>query len=184
MLDWIEAHWMLAAALAVAVLLVAVLVFARRSRPAAPRAYTDVLSEGAATARRNAALIDAPSAAARVATPITPPPAAGVMAGVAEIVAHAAEAEVESAATQSAAPAAADDLTRIKGIGPKLNALLTSLGITRYAQIAAWGEDDLARIDAQLGSFAGRPRRDNWVEQARLLAGGDQAAYEAQFGRL
>ena len=40
------------------------------------------------------------------------------------------------------------------------------------------------RIDDQLGRFKGRIRRDDWVEQAKLLSGGDTAAYEARFGKL
>ena len=84
------------------------------------------------------------------------------------------------------APAAspADDLTRMKGVGPKVAALLQGLGVTRFDQIAAWSDDDIARIDAHLGAFRGRAVRDRWVEQARLLAAGDTAAYEAAFGRL
>ncbi len=78
----------------------------------------------------------------------------------------------------------ADDLTRLKGVGPKLAALLGTLGVTRLDQIASWTEADIAAIDAHLGSFAGRAQRDRWVEQAALLAGGDRVAYEAQFGKL
>ncbi|MFD2780706.1 hypothetical protein ACFS32_05735 [Novosphingobium pokkalii] len=83
-----------------------------------------------------------------------------------------------------ATDAGGDDLTRIKGLGPKLKTLLASLGVTRFDQIAGWSEEDVARIDAQLGAFAGRPTRDNWVEQAKLLSSGDTAAYEDKFGRL
>lgn len=176
MIAWIEANWIVAGVIALAVVLVAWLVFGRSKAAPARREYNDVLSEGAGPAQRNTALIDAPPAAA-----ITPVPAAGLMAGVAEVVAHAAEEEVEQAA-----PAAdpGDDLTRIKGVGPKLSALLASLGVTRFAQIAGWSEADLAAIDARLGAFAGRPVRDSWIEQARLLAGGDTAAYEEKFGKL
>lgn len=77
-----------------------------------------------------------------------------------------------------------DDLRKIKGIGPKLVTTLQALGITRYAQIAAWTDADLDALDAQLGAFAGRPRRDAWVEQARLLSSGDTADYEAKFGKI
>jgi predicted flap endonuclease-1-like 5' DNA nuclease len=177
MVDWIEANWLVSAGIVVAVLLVAWLVFGR-SKPVAQREYHDVLSEGAGPAQRNTALIDTPPAAA--ITPITPPPGAGLMAGVAEIVAHAAEEEVESVA----AIPSGDDLTRIKGLGPKISSLLHSLGVTTFAQIASWGAEDIAAIDAKLGAFAGRAVRDNWVEQARLLAGGDTGAYEAKFGKL
>lgn len=79
---------------------------------------------------------------------------------------------------------AVDDLRRIKGLGPKMMTLLHSLGVTTYAQIAAWTDADLDELDGKLGAFAGRPRRDNWVEQARLLSSGETGAYEAKFGKL
>ena len=78
----------------------------------------------------------------------------------------------------------ADDLTRIKGLGPKLAGLLRGLGIARFDQIAGWSEADVARIDAQLGAFEGRIARDNWIEQARYLAAGDVAGFEARFGKV
>lgn len=168
-------------ALAASVLLVAFVVWwvwGRAKPTPQKREYQDVLSEGAEKAARNTALIDAPSAA----TLVTPAPVVGTMAGVGEVVAAAATEEAVEAAL--AQPAVGDDLGRIKGVGPKLKALLGSLGVTSYAQIAAWTEEDIARIDAQLGSFAGRATRDNWVEQARLLASGDTAAYEAKFGKV
>lgn len=117
------------------------------------------------------------------------------MAGIGEIVAVAAQDEVEASAepqSSEVAPSAksvgpvgdGDDLSRIKGVGPKLVVLLNSLGIDRYEQIAAWSDEDIDRIDGQLGAFAGRPRRDSWVEQAKLLSSGDTGAYEARFGKL
>lgn len=77
-----------------------------------------------------------------------------------------------------------DDLLKLKGVGPKLGALLTELGVTRYAQIAGWSEDDIAAIDAKLGNFKGRPVRDQWIDQARYLAAGDIAGFEAKYGKL
>ena len=65
---------------------------------------------------------------------------------------------------------AADDLTLIDGIGPKLQSLLNDKGITRFDQIAALGPDEVASLDADLGSFRGRVSRDDWVAQARSLA--------------
>ena len=125
----------------------------------------------AGAAQRNQALIDAPPAKAAVSVP---PPTPEGLAGVGEAVAVAAQP----------APSGADDLTRIKGVGPKVEKLLHGLGVTRFAQIAAWDEAEVDRIDAQLGSFAGRIRRDDWRAQAALLAGGGTAAYEAKFGKL
>lgn len=77
-----------------------------------------------------------------------------------------------------------DELTLMKGVGPKLAARLGELGITRFDQIAAWSGDDLARVDAALGAFKGRPARDRWVEQAGYLAAGDRAGFEAMFGKI
>lgn len=178
MLEMIEANQIVLAGIVLLIAFVAWWLWGRSKPAPTRREYTDVLSEGAAPAERNSALIAAPSAAALV----TPPPGVGTMAGIGEIVAHAAAEEVAVAAAV-AAPSG-DDLGRIKGVGPKLKALLASLGVTSYAQIAAWDDADIAGIDAQLGSFAGRATRDNWVEQARLLASGDAAAYEAKFGKI
>jgi predicted flap endonuclease-1-like 5' DNA nuclease len=184
MLQSLESNQILLAGIVLVVAFVVWWVWGRSKPTPSKREYTDVLSEGAAPAARNNALIDAPSAAALV----TPPPGVGTMAGVGEVVAAAAAEEIiEAAPAPAPAPvseAAGDDLGRIKGVGPKLKALLASLGVTSYAQIAAWTDEDIAKIDAQLGTFAGRARRDNWVEQARLLASGDTAAYEAKFGKV
>ena len=77
-----------------------------------------------------------------------------------------------------------DTLTELKGLGPKAASLLADLGVTRFEQIASWNEADIAAIDAKMGAFKGRITRDRWVEQARLLAKGDTAAFEAEFGAL
>lgn len=131
----------------------------------------DVLDEGAAPAARNQALIDAPPAKAASTPPIAPEP----------------EPEPEPipapAPTPTPAPSGADDLTRIKGLGPKIANLLKDQGITSYAQIAQWSDADIERIDAGLGRFAGRITRDQWVVQAKLLAAGDEAGFTAKFGQ-
>lgn len=90
-------------------------------------------------------------------------------------------------ATPPAAPAPtgpAGDITQLKGLGPKLAATLADLGITRVEQIAAMSPAELEALDARLGAFRGRPARDRWAEQARLLVAGDKAGYEAEFGKL
>jgi predicted flap endonuclease-1-like 5' DNA nuclease len=78
----------------------------------------------------------------------------------------------------------ADDLMRIKGIGPKLSARLAELGVFHYSQIAGWTAEQMAAVDAQLGTFQGRPERDQWQSQAGLLASGDVKAYERVHGKL
>lgn len=81
-------------------------------------------------------------------------------------------------------PGPGDTLTLLKGLGPKAASRLAELGVTRFEQIATWDEGDVAAIDAQMGAFKGRIMRDRWVDQARLLASGDQDAFEAQYGKL
>lgn len=70
-----------------------------------------------------------------------------------------------------AAPAEADDLTAIKGVGPKLAAKLNELGVYRLEQIAGFDGSDLAWIDRNLGGVRGRAMRGDWAGQARSLLG-------------
>ena len=185
----IAANWLVFGAVLLLALLVAVWILRRRPTTRIRAETPDVLTPGAAPAQRNTALVDAPPAAAFAAPPVTPPPATVGLAGLGEVVSAAAAEELAQASPSTAADptttgADADDLSRIKGVGPKLVALLGSLGITRYDQIAAWTEADIARIDTQLGPFQGRILRDDWVGQCRYLAAGDVAGFEGRFGKV
>ncbi|ODT67307.1 MAG: hypothetical protein ABS75_24035 [Pelagibacterium sp. SCN 63-23] len=64
---------------------------------------------------------------------------------------------------------APDDLTRIKGVGPKTEAALNDLGVYHFDQIAAWHAQNLDWLDGRV-AIKGRIRREQWVEQAVLLA--------------
>ncbi|CAM4051264.1 NADH-quinone oxidoreductase subunit NuoE [Palleronia rufa] len=64
----------------------------------------------------------------------------------------------------------ADDLKRIKGVGPKLAESLHDMGIYHLDQIAAWRAEELAWVDRHLEGFKGRALRDDWVGQAKLLS--------------
>jgi predicted flap endonuclease-1-like 5' DNA nuclease len=141
----------------------------------------DVLAEGAAPAPRNQALIDAAPAAAQQADLSAYANTQAVAAAPLGTDAEAGPAITPTVVTPTTT-AAVDDLSRIKGIGPKLVALLGELGVTSYAQIATWDAAAIERIDAQLGRFAGRITRDQWVEQAKLLAAGDEAGFAGKFG--
>jgi predicted flap endonuclease-1-like 5' DNA nuclease len=81
------------------------------------------------------------------------------------------------AALEAAREGGADDLKRIKGIGPKLEKLCNRLGFYHFDQIAAWTADEVAWVDQNLEGFKGRVTRDNWVEQARLLASGGETEF-------
>lgn len=83
-----------------------------------------------------------------------------------------------------AKPVIPDNLELLKGVGPKLNGLLKSMGITSFDQVANWTATDIAEVDAKLGTFAGRIRRDNWTDQAKLLLVGDVAGFEKKYGAL
>jgi predicted flap endonuclease-1-like 5' DNA nuclease len=62
-----------------------------------------------------------------------------------------------------------DDLERIHGIGPKIDALLKAMDITSYAQIANFEPDDIAYVAAALESFPDRITRDDWMMSAAAL---------------
>ena len=71
----------------------------------------------------------------------------------------------------------ADDLKRIKGIGPKLETLCNRLGFWHFDQIASWSDEEVRWVDQHLEGFRGRVSRDEWVSQARHLAGGGETAF-------
>jgi predicted flap endonuclease-1-like 5' DNA nuclease len=77
-----------------------------------------------------------------------------------------------------------DELERLKGVGPKLAAMLNARGISRFDQIARLSDSEVDRIDAELGAFRGRMRRDRIVEQADYPARGDADGFEQKFGKL
>ncbi len=81
------------------------------------------------------------------------------------------------AALDAAREGGADDLKKIKGVGPKLEKLLNSMGFYHFDQIAAWTADEISWVDDNLEGFKGRVSRDGWVEQAKLLAGGDETEF-------
>ncbi|SMR71890.1 LSU ribosomal protein L21P [Aliiroseovarius halocynthiae] len=100
---------------------------------------------------------------------------AGSVSGAAVAAAAPAKAPAKKAAPKKAAkaeaPAGADDLKKLSGVGPALEKKLLAAGVTTFAQIAAWGEADIAEFDEKL-SFKGRIEREGWVEQAKELAKG------------
>ena len=77
-----------------------------------------------------------------------------------------------------------DDLLVLKGVGPKLAAMLNARGLIRFDQIASLSPGQVEAIDADLGAFRGRFTRDRIVEQAHYLARGDLDGYRAKFGAL
>ena len=70
-----------------------------------------------------------------------------------------------------------DNLKEIKGVGPKLEQLLHSMGFYHFDQIANWTAEEVAWVNANLQGFKGRVTRDNWVEQAKILAAGGDTEF-------
>lgn len=75
--------------------------------------------------------------------------------------------------------AGADDLKMIKGVGPKLEIMLNELGFFHFDQIAGWSASEVAWVNDNLTGFKDRVISDNWVDQARKLASGQ----ETEFGK-
>jgi predicted flap endonuclease-1-like 5' DNA nuclease len=121
------------------------------------------------------------------AAPAAPAPAPAPKAAPAPAPAPAAAAPAPAPATETAGTrptaldgprdGAADDLKRIKGIGPKLEKLCNSLGFYHFDQIANWTPAEVAWVDENLEGFKGRVSRDTWVEQARVLAAGGDTEF-------
>ena len=166
MTDLLQAYWPAIVIALVIGLVIAWYIFHASRRTRVTGTSKDVLDEGAERAQRNTALIDS----APAATPMQPTAAVPPTASAAD--------------TASTAQASGDDLTRIKGVGPKLAAILRDQGVTSFAQIAAWDDAEIDRIDATLGRFEGRIRRDDWVGQAQFLKDDDQAGFAARYGQL
>ncbi|MEL7100701.1 MAG: 50S ribosomal protein L21 [Pseudomonadota bacterium] len=80
--------------------------------------------------------------------------------------AEAPKAEPKAEAPKAEAAAGADDLKQLSGVGPALEKKLHEAGVTTFAQIAAWTEEDVAAMDEKL-SFKGRIEREGWIEQAK-----------------
>ena len=95
----------------------------------------------------------------------------------AEPAAAAAGAAKKPKALKAARGGKADNLKEIKGVGPKLEALLHSLGFFHFDQIAAWTDAELAWVDDNLEGFKGRASRDEWVAQAKVLAAGGETEF-------
>ncbi|WP_434723876.1 proton-conducting membrane transporter [Mesorhizobium sp. RIZ17] len=140
----------------------------------------------------SAALMSTPATATSAATKAVPARPAAARKPAAAKTAAAKPAAKSAAPRKAAAPAAkkaaapqaaagkADNLRRLIGIGPVNERLLKGLGVTTYAQIAAWTAADVKRIEDVL-NFDGRIAREKWIEQAKLLAAGNEAEFARQF---
>jgi|GEM_PF-7030593 len=93
----------------------------------------------------------------------------------------AAADTVEPPAAAPAEIAGGDDLTRIAGIDARLAGDLAAIGVTSYGHIAAWTAEDVRRMSAALG-LDRQICKQNWIEQAAVLAAGRATAFAAARG--
>jgi predicted flap endonuclease-1-like 5' DNA nuclease len=116
-----------------------------------------------------------------VARPVEPLPEMGGPARFG----RSSEGQARPAPSPAAPPVtvpSGQDLKRIRQIGAETEAALNKLGVHRYEAIAAWMQPDVKRISQALG-LADRINRENWIEQAQVLAKGGVTHYAMRVGR-
>lgn len=161
----------------------------------APAVGSDTPAIAAAAARaaiHNVTQHGPPSAQATGAAPPAAPPAKASGAAKpkaapksADKAPKGADTAPEAVAVEGSRPEALsaprngkpDNLKEIKGIGPKLEQLCHEMGFYHFDQIAAWSEAEVAWVDQNLEGFKGRVSRDNWIQQAKILADGGETAF-------
>lgn len=106
--------------------------------------------------------------------------AAQVEATTAEAALAETATEYEEALTElahdAADPGEPDDLKRIEGVGPKIEATLNAAGLTTFAHIA---QTSAARLAEIIADVRGNHVTDTWPEQAALAAAGEWDRLEA-----
>ncbi len=129
----------------------------RRLADLEDRLAASATQEADTTGEEATAPADEPEAAeAFEAEDTTPPTKHDAVARMAEIAAR----------TAGDGDVVEDDLKKIHGVGPKLEQLLKSMGITSFRQVARFEPEDIAVVTAALDAFPGRIERDNWMASA------------------
>lgn len=119
------------------------------------------------------------SSAALISAPVTA--ASPSLAAPAKPAAKPAKTRAaKSKTTLSVSSAGKDNLRRLIGIGPVNERRLNEHGITTFAQMAAWTAADILGVENYL-QFDGRIERERWVEQAKLLAAGNEKEFARRF---
>ena len=112
---------------------------------------------------------------------VSPKSKAPSKAGIADMAEKNAEGDGTKPATLDAPrEGGADDLKLIKGVGPKLEAMVHDMGFYHFDQIANWSAKEIAWVDQNLQGFKGRVTRDDWVAQAKELAAGEKTEFSSR----
>ena len=124
---------------------------------------TEILNSGADKSGVKAAMGAGSVSATAVAAVTDPTPKAQAAKTT-----PAKATEAKPAAAKADNAAAGGDLKKLAGVGPALEKKLIAAGVTSLAQVAAWTEADVSKIDEEL-SFKGRIDREGWIAQAKDL---------------
>jgi large subunit ribosomal protein L21 len=131
----------------------------------------DILEKGADKSGVMAAVSGAGVVAAPAAKPAAKKAAPKKAAPKADAAPKAEKPKAAPKAKAAPKSGAADDLSKISGVGPVIVKKLHAEGVTTFAQIAAWTPEDVADMDEKL-NFKGRIDRDEWLKQAAEFAKG------------
>ncbi|WP_156678345.1 hypothetical protein [Sphingomonas profundi] len=107
---------------------------------------------------------------------------AAARARIAELERH--EPAIAAGTAGSIAAAASgrrDDLSLIRGIGSAGEARLNDAGIHRFVDLSRMSDSDAAALEGRLGATPGTIAREEWREQAALLASGRVDEHRARF---
>ncbi|WP_445383162.1 30S ribosomal protein S2 [Robiginitalea sp. IMCC43444] len=94
-------------------------------------------------------------------------------AAVEEVKTEAAPAKEEKAPKKETKKAAAEDLTKIEGIGPKAAEALTKAGIAGYEALSKAKPDAIKEILTEASSRMAHLDPTSWPKQAKMAADGD-----------
>lgn len=132
--------------------------------------YCDLIARAALDGIARSSVDHGADLGAQMVAPVEAVVAAAPVVEVVPAVEPAPVVESAPAASMFTAPAGApDDLKKISGVGPVIETKLHALGITKFAQVAAFTVEEIEKVDTEL-NFKGRIDRDNWLEQAAELA--------------
>ncbi len=74
-----------------------------------------------------------------------------------------------------------DDLTRLRGVDGEIDAKLKAEKVNTYAELAGLSDQDEIALERRLDLPAGYIQREQWRDQAKLLAAGDTAGHDERF---
>ena len=92
----------------------------------------------------------------------------------AKVAADETPAPAKKAAPKAAAKtetAGSDDLTQLTGVGPAFATKLNEAGVTSFAQIAAWDDAEIERLDGEISGLKTKAEKGDWVAEAKGFAG-------------